>query len=115
MGEWSGRVAFITGGSQGIGRATAELLAAEGASVAVCGLEARRRRGRPCARSPTRVAKPSRVPANVADAASIGAAVEAAVERYGRLDVLVTSAGIQRYGTSPTRTKRHGTRSSRST
>src|SRR5690349_263809 len=40
MGEWSGRVAFITGGSQGIGRAAAELLAAEGASVAVCGLEA---------------------------------------------------------------------------
>jgi NAD(P)-dependent dehydrogenase (short-subunit alcohol dehydrogenase family) len=34
MGEWSGRVAFVTGGSQRIGRAAAELLAAEGASVA---------------------------------------------------------------------------------
>jgi NAD(P)-dependent dehydrogenase (short-subunit alcohol dehydrogenase family) len=98
MGEWSGRVAFITGGSQGIGRAAAELLAAEGASVAVCGLE------------PDVVDATVRsivdaggealaVPANVADAASIGAAVDAAVERYGRLDVLVTSAGIQRYGT----------------
>ena len=98
MGEWTGRVAFITGGSQGIGRATAELMAAEGASVAVCGLQ------------PDVVEATVRsiadaggealaVPANVADAASIGAAVAAAVERYGRLDVLVTSAGIQRYGT----------------
>jgi NAD(P)-dependent dehydrogenase (short-subunit alcohol dehydrogenase family) len=98
MGEWSGRVAFITGGSQGIGRAAAELFASEGASVAVCGLE------------PEIVEATVRsivdaggaalaVPANVADAGSIGAAVETAVRRYGRLDVLVTSAGIQRYGT----------------
>jgi NAD(P)-dependent dehydrogenase (short-subunit alcohol dehydrogenase family) len=83
MGEWSGRVAFITGGSQGIGRAAAELLAREGASVAVCGLE------------PDIVEATVRsiveaggeavaVPANVADAASIAAAVDAAVERYGR-------------------------------
>jgi len=98
MGEWSGKVAFITGGSQGIGRATAELFAAEGASVAVCGLE------------PDVVESTVRsiaaaggealgVPANVAHAESIGRAVDAALGRYGRLDVLVTSAGIQRYGT----------------
>ena len=95
MGEWSGRVAFITGGSQGIGRATAELLAAEGASVAVCGLEA------DVVEATVRSIADAggealAVPANVAEAASIGAAVDAAVERYGRLDVLVTSAGIQR-------------------
>ena len=98
MGEWTGRVAFITGGSQGIGRATAELFAGEGASVAVCGLE------------PDVVESTVRsivegggeavgLAANVTDPASIGAAVDAAVTRFGRLDVLVTSAGIQRYGT----------------
>jgi NAD(P)-dependent dehydrogenase (short-subunit alcohol dehydrogenase family) len=98
MGEWGGRVAFITGGSQGIGRAAAELLATGGASVAICGLE------------PDVVDSTVRsiveaggeamgVPADVADADSIRAAVDAAVARFGRLDVLVTSAGIQRYGT----------------
>jgi len=37
-------------------------------------------------------------PADVTDRASIGAAIGATVERYGRLDTLITSAGIQRYG-----------------
>ena len=98
MGEWSGKVAFITGGSQGIGRATAELLAAEGASVAVCGLEA----DVVASTVESIVAAGGDaigVPANVAEGGSIGDAIDAAMARFGRLDVLVTSAGIQRYGT----------------
>ena len=98
MGEWSGRVALVTGGSQGIGRAVVELLAEAGASVGVCGLEAdvvdetvravAERGGHALA-----------VPADVTDRASVEGAVAATVERYGRLDTLVASAGIQRYGT----------------
>jgi NAD(P)-dependent dehydrogenase (short-subunit alcohol dehydrogenase family) len=95
--EWHGAVALVTGGSQGIGRAVAELLASRGASVAVSGLEtdpveetvhAIRDHG----------GEALGVPADVTDRRSIEGAVAATVDRYGRLDTLVTSAGIQRYG-----------------
>jgi len=99
MGEWSGKVAFVTGGSQGIGRAVVEVLAEAGASVGVCGLEVdlvdetvhavRGAGGEALA-----------APADVIKARSVETAVAGTVERYGRLDVLVTAAGIQRYGTA---------------
>jgi NAD(P)-dependent dehydrogenase (short-subunit alcohol dehydrogenase family) len=97
-GEWSGRAALVTGGSQGIGRAVAELLAARGAAVGVCGAEA----------GPVddtvrtiRDAGGEALPlvADVTERGSITAAVAATLGRYGRLDTLVASAGIQRYGT----------------
>ena len=95
--EWRGTVALVTGGSQGIGRAVAELLAARGASVAVSGLEADR------VEETVRAIRDQGgealgVPADVTDRGSIEGAVDATVDRYGRLDTLVTSAGIQRYG-----------------
>jgi NAD(P)-dependent dehydrogenase (short-subunit alcohol dehydrogenase family) len=97
-GDWSGRAALVTGGSQGIGRAVAELLASRGAAVGVCGLEADRV-AETVSAIRDRGGVALAVAADVTDRGSIAAAVAATVERYGRLDTLVTSAGIQRYGT----------------
>jgi NAD(P)-dependent dehydrogenase (short-subunit alcohol dehydrogenase family) len=97
-GDWSGRAALVTGGSQGIGRAVAELLASRGAAVGVCGLEAG-----PVDETVRAIrdggGQALPLVGDVSDRASVAAAVAATVERYGRLDTLVTSAGIQRYGT----------------
>ncbi|MFL5778822.1 MAG: SDR family NAD(P)-dependent oxidoreductase [Chloroflexota bacterium] len=98
MSTRSGRVAFVTGGSSGIGRAVSELLASEGIAVGVCGIEPGEVDDTVATiegRGGTALA----VPADVSDRASIGAAVDRTVERFGRLDTLVASAGIQRYGT----------------
>jgi NAD(P)-dependent dehydrogenase (short-subunit alcohol dehydrogenase family) len=96
-GELAGRVAFVTGGSQGIGRAIVEVLAANGAAVGVCGLEEDRVDDTVAAVGADG-GQALAVPADVTDRASIDRAVETTVERFGRLDALVTSAGIQRYG-----------------
>jgi NAD(P)-dependent dehydrogenase (short-subunit alcohol dehydrogenase family) len=98
MAEFSGKVAIVAGGALGIGRAAARKLATEGASVVICsdqekqvesavaelrdeGLEVRGLR------------------ADVTSTADMKRLVGFAVETYGGVDILVNSAGIQRYGT----------------
>lgn len=93
MGRLEGRVAIVTGGGRGLGRAIALALAAEGASVTVAGRTGRglddvvreieRRGGRGQAAQ-----------ADVRDAASVAALVEGTHARGGRLDVLVNNAGV---------------------
>ncbi|MFD5122351.1 SDR family NAD(P)-dependent oxidoreductase [Streptomyces sp. NPDC058385] len=88
MQDFAGLKALVTGGASGIGRATAELLAARGASVAVLDLD------------PGSVDKPLRgYTADVGDDASVRAAVTAAVADLGGLDILVNNAGIGAQGT----------------
>jgi 3-oxoacyl-[acyl-carrier protein] reductase len=91
----SGRVALVTGASQGIGRAVAVKLAASGATVAVA------------ARNQEKLVelveqieaaggKASAFPVDVADEEQIKAAFKAALGQFGKIDILVNNAGITR-------------------
>jgi 3-oxoacyl-[acyl-carrier protein] reductase len=95
--DMSGRVAIVTGGGSGIGRATAVALARRGASIAVADLSVQA-----AARVVDEVAAEGSeaiaCPVNVADGAQVRATVKAAIERFGQVDVLVNSAGLYRLG-----------------
>ncbi len=91
--ELKGKVALVTGGSQGIGKAIARELAMEGADVAVCArtrqeLEAA---ARELAQETGRRVLP--VVADVADAQAVQRMVDITIEGLGRLDILVNNAG----------------------
>lgn len=88
-----GKVAIITGGSEGLGRACAERLAGEGARVAIC---ARRKDVLERAAEQIRKATGGEVlarPADVTRPAEIEAFVAAVVAQFGGVDILVNNAG----------------------
>jgi len=98
-GEQSGRVALVTGGSSGIGRGAANELARQGASVVVHGLTIDEAN---LVVQEIRIAGGTAIAAAgpIDDPETTQSAVALALSEYGQLDVLVTSAGIQRYGTA---------------
>ena len=97
MGEHDGRVALITGGSSGIGAGAALELGRQGAAVAIQGAhQAEAEALAEVIRSAGGRAIALFGP--IQDAATTASAVDATVAAFGRLDTLVTSAGIQRYG-----------------
>lgn len=86
-------VALVTGGASGIGLATAKALAVEGAAIAVVDLDARL--GRAAVASLRELGIQAELfTTDVADPAAVDAAVTAAAGHFGRLDVLINSAGI---------------------
>jgi NAD(P)-dependent dehydrogenase (short-subunit alcohol dehydrogenase family) len=86
-----GKVAMITGASQGLGRALALAYAKEGASVVI---NSRSEESiRPVAEA-AEGAEVLAVAADVSKSADVGRLVEAAVQRFGRIDALVNNAGI---------------------
>jgi 3-oxoacyl-[acyl-carrier protein] reductase len=95
VSRFEGRVAVITGAAQGIGAATATLLAAQGASVVVADLTAERAAGTADAIIAAGGAALA-VGCDVADGDSVQALVAATVDRFGSLDILVNNAGITR-------------------
>lgn len=79
----AGKVALVTGGASGIGAASAERLRQDGAIVVIGDLNV----------DPS---DPMALRLDVADAASVDAAITTILERHGRLDCLVHSAGVAR-------------------
>jgi NAD(P)-dependent dehydrogenase (short-subunit alcohol dehydrogenase family) len=98
VAELDGKVVVVAGGSLGIGRATARRLAEGGAAVVLCGHDDASVED---ALAELRGAglEVDGLRADVTSAAEVDELVGAAVERYGGVDILVNSAGIQRYGT----------------
>ena len=109
MGEFAGRVAFITGAAHGQGRATALALAAEGARIAAFDL------ARPLSYPGYTMGSRSELDSlsaacaelgseclgfsgDVRDDTAITAAVDATVALFGRIDILFNNAGICAYG-----------------
>lgn len=98
VGRFEGRAALITGGASGIGHATALRLVDEGAAVVVADIDARKGM-EACAQLEGRDGRALYIRADVTDATDAEAMVARAVDMWGRLDVLVTAAGIGGGGT----------------
>jgi len=96
--DMDGKVALVTGGSRGIGRATCELLARAGASVVV-NFREREAEAVRVARGIVRAGgRATAIGADVSDPAQARALVDETVRLHGRLDVLVNNAGIWEEG-----------------
>src|SRR6059058_931499 len=96
--ELAGRVAIVTGGGTGIGRATSIRLAKAGAKAVVVNYSRSAKEADSTVDEIKAIgAKALSHRADVADEAQVKAMVGQAVERYGRLDVLVNNAGTTRF------------------
>ena len=84
-----GKTAFVTGAASGIGAAIADALNAKGVRVAVVDMNEEAARAKADALDDAIA-----LSCNVADAQSVEAAVKAAMDAFGRIDILVNSAGI---------------------
>jgi NAD(P)-dependent dehydrogenase (short-subunit alcohol dehydrogenase family) len=96
--QLSGKVALITGGASGIGRASALLFAREGAAVAIADLNAQA--GEAVANEITQSGgRAIFEPADLSRAEDCRSLVDRAIREFGRIDILFNNAGIIRRGT----------------
>ena len=87
------RVALVTASSKGLGRACAEVLAAEGARVAICARDGVALKQTAAAIAAKTGAEVLPIPADVGQAQDIERVVKESVDHFGRLHILVTNAG----------------------
>jgi 3-oxoacyl-[acyl-carrier protein] reductase len=97
MNKLKGKVAVVTGASKGIGAAIAKALAAEGAAVVVNYASSKQGADAVVAEIGKAGGKAVAVNGDVSKAAEAKAIVDAAVEHFGRLDVLVNNSGVYEF------------------
>ena len=95
VGKLKGKVALVTGGDSGIGRAVSVLFAREGAKVAIAYLEEDRDAKRTQELVEAEGSEALLIPGDLGAKANATAAVEKTVERFGGLDILVNNAAQQ--------------------
>ena len=88
--QLDGKVAIVTGASRGLGRAVAEALVEQGARVLVAARSVEELQEL----EQTAPKKIHAVPCDMKDHSAVAALVEQAIERFGRLDIVVNNAGI---------------------
>jgi NAD(P)-dependent dehydrogenase (short-subunit alcohol dehydrogenase family) len=94
----NGKVAVVTGGSEGIGRAAAQSLGREGASVVVCARRADVLKEAADAVAEATGAQIVPVQADVTNVVDVERVIQTAVDRFGRLDILINNAGTSAAG-----------------
>jgi 3-oxoacyl-[acyl-carrier protein] reductase len=97
MGRLSGKVAVVTGSSKGIGAGIAKAFAAEGASVVVNYASSKSGADEVVSEINKAGGKAVAVGGDVSKAAEAQALVEAAIQHFGRLDILVNNSGIYEF------------------
>ena len=92
-GEFTGKVALVTGGTRGIGRAIADAFASKGATVVVCGRHAPEEVGNGGDSGPQTTRAAEFVACDVRDFDAVQMLVSTILHRHGRLDIVVNNAG----------------------
>jgi len=96
MSQLDNKVAVVTGGAQGIGKAIAELLTRRGACVVVADINLEKAQATAQAIAASTGQRTIAVQTNVADSASAQAMIDRTLAEFGRLDILVNNAGTTR-------------------
>jgi len=96
--QLTGKVAFVQGGSRGIGAAIAKRLASEGAAVALSYSNSADRALQLVNQIEAAGGQAIAIRADSADASQVKAAIQTAVDTYGKIDILVNNAGVLTLG-----------------
>jgi 3-oxoacyl-[acyl-carrier protein] reductase len=107
MSKLTGKVALVTGASKGIGAGIARALAAEGAAVVVNYASSRAGADAVVADIAKAGGKAVAVGGDVSKAADAKALADAAIEHFGRLDILVNNSGVYEFGALEEITEEH--------
>src|SRR5271154_831179 len=107
MSKLTGKVAVVTGASKGIGAAIAKSLAAEGASVVVNYASSKTGADAVVAAITAAGGRAVAVPGDVSKAGEAQGIIQAAIQNYGRLDILVNNSGIYEFAPIEAITEEH--------